>query len=185
MWGDMPFDFGGMIQRIAQFACPDYVRDVIRAQRAHFPSLAIDWQRLVNLFTVEWKKAITIGMFRVLVETSISLRSVCMSEDHRSIIDARVCEFEDEDDSANLEEDDDETERRIVHSNVEIRTMISNYALLYNEFLLEATTILELALWKATILRSREDYQARTRVDCRTDAGRCAEVVIKLVLTFL
>jgi hypothetical protein len=63
--------------------------------------------------------------------------------------------------------------------------MISNYALLYNEFLLEATTILELALWKAAILRSSQDYQARTRVECRADAGRCAEVGIKGVLTFL
>jgi hypothetical protein len=185
MWGDMPFDFGHMIQRVAQFAYQDYLRDVIRAQRAHFPSLAIDWQRLVNTCIVEWKKAIPIGMFRVLVETSVSSRSVCMSKEHRSIIDARVCEFEDENDNANPEEDDDEAERRIVHSYVEIRTMISNYALLYNEFLLEATTILELALWKAAILRSSQDYQARTRVECRADAGRCAEVGIKGVLTFL
>jgi hypothetical protein len=186
MWGDMPFDFGHMIQRVAQFAYPDYLRDVIRAQRAHFPSLAIDWQSLVNTCIVDWKKGIPFVMFRVLVETSVSSRSVCMSEEHRSIIDARVCEFEYENDNANLEEEDDnETERRIVHSYVEIRHMISNYALLYKEFLLEATAILELALWKATILRSSQDNQARTRVECRADAGRCAEVVIKGVLTFL
>jgi hypothetical protein len=181
MWGDMPFDFGDMIQTVAHIAYPDYVRDVIRAQRAHFPSLVIDWQRLVN----EIMESVDIGTFRVLVETSVSSRSVCMSEEHRSIIDARVCEFEDENDNAILEGDDDEAERRIVHSYVEIRTMISNYALLYNEFLVQATTILELVLWKAAILRSSQDNQARSRVECRADAGCCAEVVIKGVLTFL
>ena len=183
-WGTLPFDFSHAIETLAaKIDFPQYVRDVIRAQRVHFPSLAIDWQRLVNTFIVDWED-IGIGMYRVLVEASVSSRSFCMSEEHRSIIDARVSEFEDEDNNSNIE-DDDKAERRIVHSFVEIRKMISNYALLYNGFLLEATTILELALWRAVILRSRDDKQELTRAECRTDAGRCAEVVIKGVLTFL
>jgi hypothetical protein len=53
---------------------------------------------------------------------------------------------------------------------------------LHHEHLLMAT---KLALWKAVILRSRDDKQELTRVECRKDADRCAEIVIKLALTFL
>ena len=67
----------------------------------------------------------------------------------------------------------------------EIRDLVTSYARLHHEQLQEATTILELALWKALLLRSSDDKQGLTRVECRTDAGRCAEVIIKLVLTFL
>jgi len=174
-WGTLPFDFSHAIETLAanfNFP-PQYVRDVIRAQRVYFPSLAIDWQRLVNIFIVNWED-IAIRMFRVLVETSVSSRSVCMSEEHCSIIDARVLAMD--------IDDDEETSN---HNYQEIRDLITNYAHLHREYLLEATTILELALWKAVILRSRDDKQELTRAECRTDAGRCAEVVIKGVLTFL
>ena len=105
-----------------------------------------------------------------------------------SIIDARVLAMDDEirrrdADVDEIGEEDDE--RRIAHNYEEIRDLVTNYARLHHEHLLEVTTILELALWKAVILRSRNDNQELTRDECRADAGRCAEVVIKLVLAFL
>jgi hypothetical protein len=66
----------------------------------------------------------------------------------------------------------------------EITDLVTNYARLHHKRLHEATTILELALWKAVIL-SRDDNQELPHVECKTDAGHCSEVVIKLVLTFL
>jgi len=185
-WGTLPFDFSHAIETLAanfNFP-PQYVRDVIRAQRVYFPSLAIDWQRLVNIFIVNWED-ITIDMYRVLVEASVSTRHICISEEHKSIIDARVLAMNDEINRRDADEDD-ENEGTIIQYYYEIRDLITNYAHLHHEYLLEATTILELALWKtAVILRSSDDKQELTRVDCRIDAGCCAEVVIKLVLAFL
>jgi len=123
-------------------------------------------------------------MYRVLVEASVSSRYICMSEEHKSIIDARVRDIQNEIDED--EDQNDETSRiRLLHCCEEIRNLVTNYAILHHEHLLKATTILELALWKAVFLRSRNVNQELTRVECRADAGRCAEVVIKLVLTFL
>ena len=180
-WGTLPFDFSHAIALAAKIESPQYVRDVIRARRVYFPSLAIDWQRLVNIFIVNWED-IAIRMFRVLVEASVSTRHTCMSEEHKSIIDARVLAI-----SINRRDadEDDENEGTIIQYYYEIRDLITNYAHLHHEYVLDATTILELALWKAVILQSRDDKQELTRAECRTDAGRCAEVVIKGVLTFL
>jgi hypothetical protein len=107
-----------------------------------------------------------------------------MSEDHRSIIDARVCEIRNEMDE-DQDENDETSRMRFSHFFEEICELVTNYAHLHHEYLLKATTILELALWKAVILRSRNDNQELTHDECRADAGRCAEVVIKLVLAFL
>jgi hypothetical protein len=184
MWGNMPFDFANVIKELAaRLASVEFLRNVIRAQRTHFSGLRVDWQSLLNLYFVDWQD-IDIGKYRVLVEASVSSRYICMSEDHRSIIDARVCEIRKEMDED--EDENDETSRiRFSHFFEEIRELVTNYAHLHHEYLLKATTILELALWKAVILRSRNDNQELTRVECRADAGRCAEVVTKLVLTFL
>jgi hypothetical protein len=67
----------------------------------------------------------------------------------------------------------------------EIRDLVTSYARLHHEQLQEATTILELALWKAMIICSRNDKQELIQLECRTNASCCAEVVIKLVLAFL
>ena len=91
-----------------------------------------------------------------------------------------------EDEMDEDEDKNDETSRiKFSRCCEEIRDLVTNYARCHHEHLLEATTILELALWKALLLRSSDDKQGLTRVECRTDAGRCAEVIIKLVLTFL
>jgi hypothetical protein len=179
MWGDMPFDFGHMILHLGQItSLVGYVRYVIWAQRTHFPGLRVDWQSLVNTCIVD-QQDIAIGIFRVFVEASLSSRYICTCEEHQSIIDARLREIDDE-----MGEDEDEDYHPSRYF-VEIRDLVTIYVGLYHGLLLRITTILELALWKAVIFRSRNDNQQLTRVECRADAGRCAEVVIKLVLTFL
>ena len=99
------------------------------------------------------------------------------------LADPRVVEIQYE--MRSIDDEDYEEEVRIQYY-LEIINKVTNYARLHHKRLQEATTILELALWKAMILRSRDDNnQECTSVKCKTDAGRCAEVVIKLVLTFL
>jgi hypothetical protein len=83
-WESLPFDFGNMIQRLARMHKPQFVRDVIRVQRTHFPSLVVDWQHIVTQtlsqdddFRIPIRdddNRITIGFFRVLVEASLSVR---------------------------------------------------------------------------------------------------------------
>ena len=188
MWGNMPFDFANVIKELAaRLVFPQYVRDVIRAQRTHFSGLRVDWQGIMESDDMNGSDT-DIRMYRVLVEASVSSRYICMSEEHASIVDARVCEIRnemDEDEDEDEDENDETSRIRFPHFFEEIRELVTNYAHLHHEYLLKVTTILELALWKAVILRSRNDNQELTRVECRADAGRCAEVVTKLVLTFL
>jgi hypothetical protein len=166
---------------------------VILAQRAHFPYLSVDWQEILNIFIFDWESIIildwmSIDMYRVLVEASVSSRYICMSEEHQFIIDARVREIQYEIRMSCLrsyEEGLELYDDTIIDYYEEIRVMVTDYARRHHEHLTEATTILELALWKAMILRSSGDIQGLNRVQCRTDAGCCAEVVIKYVLTFL
>jgi len=175
-WCDMPFDFGGMILRLAtkRGTSADYVRDVIRAQRTHHRALEIDWQRIVDDL-IRSRHDIPIRMFCVLVEASVSKRSICMSNEHQIEVDARLYEIEigikDEEDEANIQYYE------------EIRNMVSSYVRLHHGQLRESITILELVLWK-TMICSNVDGQ-KSRKECRTAGGRCFEVVIKNVLVFL
>jgi len=46
-WGALPFDFSDIIQWLARLGKPSqFVRDVIRVQRTHFPSLVVDGKTL-------------------------------------------------------------------------------------------------------------------------------------------
>jgi hypothetical protein len=95
-WKSLPFDFGNMIQRLARMNKPaEFVRKVIRLQRTHFSSLVVDWQNIVAQSLDPRRFArIPIGSFRVFVEASVSVRRYnCMSEDHRSEVDARIHEI--------------------------------------------------------------------------------------------
>jgi hypothetical protein len=79
----MPFNFGLMILRLAtkQGTSADYVRDVIRAQRIHHHALGMNWQQIVD-DSIRLRHYIPIKMFTVLIEASVSKRSICMSEEH-------------------------------------------------------------------------------------------------------
>ena len=152
----------------------DYVRDVIRAQRTHHRALEIDWQQIVDKL-IRAGHDIPIRMFGVLVEASVSKRSICMSDEHRIEVDARLREIEigraDEEDEANIQYYE------------EIRDMVTSYVGLHHGQLRESITILELVLWKTMICSNVDDQKSRK--ECRTAGGRCFEVVIKHVLAFL
>ena len=176
-WQAMPFDFGGMILRLAtkRGTSADYVRDVIRAQRTHHRALEIDWHRIVDEL-IRARRDIPIRMFSVLVEASVSKRSICMSEGHRIEVDARLHEI------SVLTGVEIEDEVNIQYYE-EIRNMVTSYVRLHHGQLKEAITILELALWKTMICSNVIDQESRS--ECRTAGGRCFEVVIKNVLAFL
>jgi hypothetical protein len=95
LWQYIPFDFGVMIQRLAtkDGASVEFVRDVIRAQRIYFRGLVVDWQQIVAESMIRGYR-VPIGMFRVLVEASVSMRSLSMSEEHRVMVNTRVREIE-------------------------------------------------------------------------------------------
>ena len=127
----MPFDFGNMIQRLARMNKPaQFVRDVIRVKRTHFPSLVVDWQHIVaQSFSQYDEDRILIGTFRVFVEASISVRLYnCMSEDNRIEVDARIHE---------IEEDNDQYIDAIHYFGV-IRNMVTKFVHLHQELLQEA-----------------------------------------------
>jgi hypothetical protein len=188
-WQAMPFDFGGMILRLAtkRGTSAEYVRDVIQAQRAHHHALEIDWQRIVRysmrarhdipirMFGVLVEASVS-RMFSVLVEASVSKRSVGMSEEHRIEVDARLHEIS----VLTGVEIDDEVNIQYYE---EIRDMVTSYVRLHHGQLRESMTILELALWKTMICSKVDDQESRS--ECRTSGGRCLEVVIKHVLAFL
>jgi hypothetical protein len=182
-WQAMPFDFGGMILRLLWHTSADYVRDVIRAQRTHHRALEIDWHRIVDEL-IRGRRDIPIRMFSVLVEASVSKRSICMNDEHRIEVDARLreieVEIEDEDDDDNDEEEEDGGN---VQYYEEIHDMVTSYVRLHHGQLREAITILELALWKTMICSKVDDQESRS--ECRASGGRCLEVVIKHVLAFL
>ena len=204
----MPFDFGIMILRLAKKRLPsagyfrdviraqrthaDYVRDVIRAQRTYHHALEIDWQQIVDGL-IRAGRDISIKMFSVLVEASVSKRSICMSEEHRIEVDARLGEIEidieengdssDDDDDDDDDHGDDEEDGENVQYYEEIRDMVTGYARLHHRQLKESITILELALWKTMICSKVDDQESRN--ERRTSGGRCLEVVIKHVLAFL
>ena len=141
-WRAMPFDFGVMILRLAKKlgTSAEYVRDVIWAQRTHHRALEIDWQRIVDE-SIRARRDIPIRMFSILVEASVSKRLVCMSDEHRIEVDARLREIE-----TNIENRDFRTNPNLDYYG-EIHDMVTSYVRLHHGQLKEAITILELAFW--------------------------------------
>ena len=177
-WQAMPFDFGGMILRLAtkQDTSADYVRNVIRAQRTHHRALEIDWQQIVDEL-IRVGRDIPIRMFSVLAEVSVAKRLICMNDEHRIEVDARLQEIE-----TNIEYRDIRTNPNLDYYG-EVHDMVTSYVRLHHGQLMESITILELALWKTMICSNVDDQESRK--ECRAAGGRCLEVVIKHVLAFL
>ncbi len=169
-WKAMPFDFGLMILRLAtkRGTSADYVRDVIWAQRIHHCALEINWQQIVD-DSIRLRHYIPIKMFTVLVEASISKRSICMSEDHQSKVGARLNRI-------------DFVEWTIKYYE-KICDLVASFVQLHHRQLKKLITILELALWNAMICSKVDDQESRNE-SC-ISGGWCFEVVIKNVLAFL
>jgi hypothetical protein len=127
------FEFGNMIHRLAKMGKPaSFVRDVIRAQRTHFPGLLslVDWQGIVDQ-SMSQDNCIPIGTFRVFVEASVSERCYNrMSNEHRTEVDIRICQ---------IEQNNDYNEN---HYYNEIRDLVTRYVQLHNELLQEVAIII-------------------------------------------
>ena len=115
-------------------ASVEFVRSIIQAQRTHFPKLNVDWQRIVDA-SIGYSLLVSIEMFRLLVETSVSKRSNCMSLEHCTEIDKLINGL------------------RVVSGEKQehLHESITTYVRLHNEMLKDCTTTIELALWKGRI----------------------------------
>lgn len=120
----MPLDFVDMIHRLAKMGkSAPFVRDVIRAQRTHFPDLLslVDWQGIV-IQSMSQDNPVPIGTFCVFVEASVSEHCYnCMSNEHRTEVDMRICQIEHNNDYD------------VNHYYDEIRDLVTRYVQLYNE----------------------------------------------------
>lgn len=133
MWEAMPFDFGDLIMTLVENAVTstDFLRILIWAQRVHFPDLRVDWQGILNDHVIDQLSKIPLRLFRVLVEASVSSRSICMSEEHQYIVDAKVWEIPKvimsiEDEMDEDKDENDETSRiKFSHCCEEIRDLVT------------------------------------------------------------
>jgi hypothetical protein len=123
----------------------------------------------VNIFIVDWHD-INIGMYLLLKPvychvTFVRARNIDLSlmQGFVTFETMRLSRFE---------EGIDEDEGTIIQHYEEIHDLVTNFARLHYEQLQEATTILELALWKAVIFH-KDDKQGLTRVECRSDLDHC------------
>ena len=165
----------------------EFIQSTIRAQRTYFPNLDVEWGRIVDESVR--LSSISIQMFRLLVEASVSKRSSCMSSEHQMEIDSRINGISN--DAAGMREEREQ-----------LRQLITDYAQLYSQQLKEATTLIELALWKvkldeSNLLRINVDgncqkmgrdkkrvkVESLTREECRVKCG--AEEVVPSILSYL
>jgi len=168
----LPFDLSTMISRLDDVCkSGDYVRQVIQAQRTYFPGLDINWREMLNARTF------SLRIYGVIVEASFSNQYNCMSTEQRREIDHFL---------------ESETfvrgHREFRYG--ELRRMITQFIQEHREFLIIASTMLELALWKSVLNESLPQHQYTNndrmiREEIRVNGGQLFQVVIPHVLSFL
>jgi hypothetical protein len=186
--GMTPIGFIDVIKRLAVFASGEHLRRVIHAQRTYFPDLMVDWESIgeeilhelrrqdrVTFEDVEYFIIKFQGVW-ILLEASVSRRSVCMSLEHQVEIDTAICE---------------RVGLHYAYDYEYIRQKVIDFARQHHNKLVGGTTILELALWKMKLNEASElsptimvDDQM-IRKQCRSDIGKVCNVVIPNVLSFL
>ncbi|KAL7433155.1 hypothetical protein ACHAXH_002685 [Discostella pseudostelligera] len=186
--GMTPIGFIDVIKRLAVFASGEHLRRVIHAQRTYFPDLMVDWESIgeeilhelrrqdrVTFEDVEYFIIKFQGVW-ILLEASVSRRSVCMSLEHQVEIDTAICE---------------RVGLHYAYDYEYIRQKVIDFARQHHNKLVGGTTILELALWKMKLNEASElnpnimlDGQ-EVRKQCRSDIGKVCNVVIPNVLSFL
>ena len=169
---ELPFDFTEAILCLSKCdnTSPDMMRHIIQAQRNYFPNLQINWRYIF------WSSETTFGVARVLAEAWASTRSVCMSDEHKIEIDAWLAR------SRSLLSIDDDGQTR--QPEEILREKIFEFVRQYNVFLFEASTILEMALWKA-VMEDNNSLVGNDRESTRVIGGKLFQVVIPNVLSFL
>lgn len=129
-----------------------------------------------------------LGISRVIVEASLSTRRTCMSMEHQRQVDNIV----DEDDVDSL---DDylcpfEYSEHVDFRYQKMLRLIPQFIQVHREFLIEASTMIEMALWMSMLNDSPNRHQNtkndRTiREEMRVKGGSMFHVVIPNVLSFL
>jgi hypothetical protein len=173
-WGTIPIDFGAIIKMLAKYKSIDYVRYIIKAQRTYFPGLKIDWKSIID----ESFACDCICEGRLLIKASSFAGSSEMSSEREAEVKRRYDDFIASDHSDN--EAHDKIDRLIIDS-----------IWAHNDFLMNASTLLEMVLWKIMLNESShqrkrkkiDDRQAR--MDIRWNSGEIFQAVIPNVLSFL
>jgi len=187
--GTKNIDFSVMFKRLAVFAPGEYMRQAIQAQRTYFPDLEVEWNSIGAGILLDFRKqnnqcdpdrySVTHHQTaRVLLEASVSKHATCMSLEHQLHIENAITQ-KSEVSSFSLHQEYE-------YGYEDILLMVTEYAMLYRNQLVDATTLLELALWKTALLLNQNiTMDDETRNEIRSDSGKLFEVVIKIVLTFL
>ena len=163
----------------------EYARLFIQAVRRTVPNLIIDWQGIMDEFVARDDMHFTLflhlSLFRVIVEASVSRCDNCVSTEHHHEICSRIGEISGFSFPSS----------RMPGYFREIRTMVIQFTQEYHEFLMNASTLLELALWKVmsnegSFPKHHNIMNNRTiREDMRVKSGQIFQVVIPNVLLFL
>jgi hypothetical protein len=116
-------------------------------------------------------------VYRVLFEASIPRRFFLMSLEHEHEIDTLIDRII------------SERDHRVPHSVYcdNIRQQIISFANIHRQLLMDASTVIEMAIWREKIceLREKEADHFTIRTESRVNSGEVCEKVIPLVLAFL
>jgi hypothetical protein len=173
-WGEMPFGISEMVKKLAICRSGEYVRCMIRTLKPYFSDVEIDWGLIIDE-SIRCKVPLT--QFRDIVMNSMSARSNCMSMDDRMELDQDI---------SFLEEDLELAQADPFRSMYKmIRERVVEFTQLQHEFLLNASTTLELALWSAVITESSSTIDLESKMRIRANCGSTFQVVIPNVVSFL
>jgi hypothetical protein len=149
------------VKKLAICRSGEYVRCMIRTLKPYFSDVEIDWGLIIDE-SIRCKVPLT--QFRDIVMNSMSARSNCMSMDDRMELDQDI---------SFLEED------------LELAQADPFRSMYKHEFLLNASTTLELALWSAVITESSSTIDLESKMRIRANCGSTFQVVIPNVVSFL
>jgi len=171
-WGTIPIDFGEIIKMLAKYKSIDYVRYTIKAQRTYFPGLKIDWKNIIDeSFAYIW-----VG--RLLLKASSFAGSREMSSEREAEVKRRRSDYF-------------ASDHRNKEARDEIHRLIIDSIRVHNEFLVDASTILEMVLWKMMLKESSHQRKRKkivdrqARMDIRLNNGKMFQAVIPSVMSFL
>ncbi len=123
---------------------------------------------------------VSLSVFRALVEVSLSIRANCMSAGHKVELDEVINVMESKLGDAYSRADPNFGMYR------NVRRKVAYYIRRHNEFLMNVSTNIELALWRIILTESTwgiDDPEAKMNI--RANCGNTFQVVIPNVLAFL
>ena len=186
IYSDYVFNWNGMMRTMAiARAPPTVIQNLLDLQEESFPEQKIEWEEVFNDLGERGKCFAT---FRFLIKCSITKRVNGIGlKQYRDTIMKKVGSV-----AAPRSEFPDENER--VKYKTEVQRILSHYETEF-QILREATSVLELALWKNSISKTMSDhdggrgtrkrklYDETDRSTRRVSSG--ADIIIRNVLPYL